>query len=236
MSTDPEEDTRASAPALDWQRARRPEQKAERRRAILDATLALLDAGGVEGTTLSEIARRAGLSKANCYRYFESREAILLELTLVESGAWMQAIEARLAALPDTGDVDAVTDVFVAETVTRPRLCALYGAIYSVMERNVSPDGVAAFKLAFHDRVFGSLDALTRAVPPLTTEDAERFVLFLGFFIAGAWPSATPAPGVAEALARREHRFRPRDFEETLRAHTRTVLLGLISARTDPAG
>ena len=91
-----------------WQRARRPEQKAERRRAILEATLALVDESGVEGATLSEIARRAGLSKANCYRYFESREAILLELTLADSAAWMTDIEGCLAELAGSGDVDAV--------------------------------------------------------------------------------------------------------------------------------
>ncbi|MCR9097176.1 MAG: TetR family transcriptional regulator [bacterium] len=227
-------ETAKSRPDAAWQRARRPEQKAERRRAILDATVALLDEAGVEGATLSEIARRAGLSKANCYRYFESREAILLELTLAESRAWMDAIEAGLVPLADSGDVAAVTGVFADATVARPRLCTLYGAIYSVMERNVRPDGVAEFKQRFHERVFGSGNAIVRALPDLTAGDAEQFVLFLGFFIAGAWPSATPAPGVPEALARRVPGYRPRDFETMLRAHTRIVLQGLLAEHAAP--
>ena len=53
-----------------WRRARRPEQKQVRKEAILSAARDLIDSEGVERTTLSSIARRADLSKANCYRYF----------------------------------------------------------------------------------------------------------------------------------------------------------------------
>ena len=212
-----------------WKRARRPEQKAERRRAILDATVALLDEVGIDGATLSEIARRAELSKANCYRYFESREAILLELTLGESRAWMTEIEAGLAPLAGSGDVDAVAEVFVAATVARPRLCTLYSAVYSVMERNVNPDGVVEFKRAFHEAILSSGDSIAGALPALTVEAADRFVLYLGFFIAGAWPSANPTPAVAERLAQDASLPAPRDFAETLRGHTRVTLRGLVA-------
>ena len=51
--------------ANDWQRARKPEQKEERREAILAAAGRLLDAEGLEGTGLNAIAREAGISKAN---------------------------------------------------------------------------------------------------------------------------------------------------------------------------
>jgi len=222
----------ANPPDSRWQRARRPEQKAERRRAILEATIALLDEVGIEGATLSEIARRSGLSKANCYRYFESREAILLELTLAESSEWMKEIADRLGPLAKSRDLDAVADVFVSSTVARPRLCTLYSAIYSVMERNVSPSGVAEFKREFHAGVFGSSEAITRALPSLTTDDADQFILFMGFFIAGAWPSANPAPGVADALEQAKPAMQPRDFRTTLLAHTRVVLRGLLAERT----
>ncbi len=87
-------------PAAEWQRARRPEQKAERRDAIVAGALSLLDEEGVEGTTLSEIARRAGVSKANCYRYFESREAILLAVAIDEARGWAAELANRLGPLP----------------------------------------------------------------------------------------------------------------------------------------
>ncbi|HEU0222902.1 MAG TPA: helix-turn-helix domain-containing protein, partial [Paracoccaceae bacterium] len=69
-----------------FQRARSPEQKAHRRRAILEAAAALLAEGGIEATTLAAIAERAGLVKSNLYRYFESREEILMWLFVEDLG------------------------------------------------------------------------------------------------------------------------------------------------------
>lgn len=232
MST-PKPRARSRAPARPhgaaWQRARRPEQKEERRQAIFAAALSLLDEVGVEGTTLSEIARRAGLSKTNCYRYFESREAILLELTLDLVDEWTAAIAARLEPLAGSLDVDAVADAFALSTAERPRLCALVSSISSVLERNVSEEVVVDFKRQFNAQVYGSSDAMRAALPDLTSEQAEQFVLLTGLFVGGAWPSANPPPAVARVHERDEFAGRKLDFEATLVAHARVVLRGLLA-------
>ena len=63
-----------------FQRARSEEQREARRRAILDAAAAMLTEMPLAQVTLNELSRRAGLAKSNVLRYFESREAVLLEL------------------------------------------------------------------------------------------------------------------------------------------------------------
>ena len=219
----------SAADRVAWQRARRPEQKEERRQAILGAAVSLLDEAGLDGTTLSEIARRAGLSKTNCYRYFESREAILLELTLDQVRDWMAAIAARLEPLAGSRDPDAVADAYARSTAERPRLCTLVSAISSVMERNVSEAAIADFKREFNALLYGSSDAMRAALPDLSVDQAEMFVLFTGLFAAGAWPSANPAPAVVKVLERDEFAERRLDFEATLVAHARTVLRGLLA-------
>ena len=65
----------------EFQRARRPEQKEERRLRLLTVARAALVSGvAIEGLSLSSIARDAGMAKANTYRYFESREALLRDV------------------------------------------------------------------------------------------------------------------------------------------------------------
>jgi AcrR family transcriptional regulator len=49
-----------------------------RRAQITDATLALVADHGLQGATMLRIARIVGMSTAALYRYFESREAILM--------------------------------------------------------------------------------------------------------------------------------------------------------------
>src|SRR5262249_61986031 len=63
-----------------FQRARSEEQRAARRQAILGTAAAMLAEMPVAQVTLNELSRRAGLAKSNVLRYFESREAVLLEL------------------------------------------------------------------------------------------------------------------------------------------------------------
>ncbi|HEY4701584.1 MAG TPA: helix-turn-helix domain-containing protein, partial [Streptosporangiaceae bacterium] len=63
-----------------FQRARSAEQREVRRRAILDTAAAMLAEMTVAEVTLNELSRRVGLAKSNVLRYFESREAVLLDL------------------------------------------------------------------------------------------------------------------------------------------------------------
>ena len=52
------------------------------RAALLQATRALLDEGGVAAVSLREAARRAGVTPAACYRHFADKEALLTALAV----------------------------------------------------------------------------------------------------------------------------------------------------------
>lgn len=57
-----------------------------RREAILAAAKALFEEVGFERATMSEITARVGGSKATLYRYFDSKEALFLELVNATAG------------------------------------------------------------------------------------------------------------------------------------------------------
>ena len=63
-----------------FQRARQPNQIAERKEAVLRAALKLFQKHGLENVSLNDIAQEIGCAKSNLYRYFESREHIYLLL------------------------------------------------------------------------------------------------------------------------------------------------------------
>src|SRR2546429_7574704 len=80
-----------------FQRARSEEQREARRQAILGAAAAMLAEMPVAEVTLNELSRRAGLAKSNVLRYFESREAVLLELLGSAWQDWLPPLDAELA-------------------------------------------------------------------------------------------------------------------------------------------
>src|SRR3954452_5455903 len=73
--------------AVTFQRARSEEQRAARRQAILHTAEAMLAEMPVAALGLNELIGRVGLAKSNVLRYFESREAVLLELL---DAAWRE--------------------------------------------------------------------------------------------------------------------------------------------------
>ena len=50
----------------------------------------------VAEVTLNELSRRVGLAKSNVLRYFESREAVLLDLLGSEWQEWLAALAGEL--------------------------------------------------------------------------------------------------------------------------------------------
>jgi len=84
-----------------FQRARSEEQREVRRRAILDTAAAMLAEMPVAEVTLNELSRRVGLAKSNVLRYFESREAVLLELLDSAWQDWLAQLDRDLTGAFD---------------------------------------------------------------------------------------------------------------------------------------
>jgi AcrR family transcriptional regulator len=67
---------------------------------LLDIATEHVRQHGLERTTVVSIAREAGMTHANVYRYFASKEALLDAIT----GAWFADLESRLTMILDAPD------------------------------------------------------------------------------------------------------------------------------------
>ena len=219
-----------------FQRARRPEQREVRRQAILDVAEAMLAQDPTSGISLREISRRVGLATSNVLRYFESREAIFLELLARESTSWLDALEHELDALePSTGvpACERVAGIWAATLVDRPTLCELWSVMSSVLERNVSVETVRTFKRGAIARNQRLADLVARRIPGLRPEAAVEVASMASAFMAGVWPLANPGPTVVAATEDPDLLAAHVDF----RSRLARMLVLLLSAEilTDPA-
>ena len=216
-------------PNVDFERARQPEQKEQRREAILAAAAALLAEHHLHDISLSAIARRAKVSKANTYRYFESREAIFLELLREDYARIAARFERALVPLAGRGDIDAVAHEIARALASTPRARELLASIATVLERNVSAEVIRAFKRELTTIVARTVFALHAAIPDLSVEDAERAMRMTLFFAGGLYPSTTPGPVAAQVMAEPEFAHLCFSFEESVAEHARLVLRGLLT-------
>jgi AcrR family transcriptional regulator len=210
-------------------RARKPAQKAQRRLAILDAAAQLLADGGLDRVGLNAIARQSGLTKSNLYRYFESREQILLELLIADEAAWVTSLEVALAPLAGSNDARAVGSAVARTLCEHERLCLLTTVLATVLEQNVSLETVVAFKqqaLALSIRIS---NALYTALPEHGLPAIAEFAHYVHALVAGLWPITHPADVVEEAVERPEFAIFRHDFETDLRRSIVLLLIGLKS-------
>jgi AcrR family transcriptional regulator len=220
-----------------FQRARSKEQREVRRRAILDTAAAMLAEMPAAQLTLNELSRRVGLAKSNVLRYFESREAVLLELLDALSREWLDQLATEVAemAADATGiAADAAGDrlaaAIAASIAARPVLCDLISAQAAVLEHNVSPQVAAQYKRASIASITKLGELARRCVPELREHDAARFAAGV-FMVAGAlWPHSQPSAAMLAAYEADPAlaAMRP-DFAATVREVLEVLISGLLA-------
>ena len=196
---------------MSWQRARKPDQKAERVTAILDAAARLFDRKDLVGISMSDMAEEAGLSKASLYSYFKTKEEVFATLFLQESEAWFAVVEPKLKRLrsPNASRVAIVLTDALKEC---QRFCRLTVVLASVLERNMSTDFIRDFKTELHTNLGQIIAAIQTAFPEMTFESGTAFLYQHQAVIAGLWPLTHPSPEVAEVLASEEFQDLQIDF------------------------
>ena len=183
-------------------RARSPEQKEERRRHLLDtAKSMLLDMPDVHDLGINELARHAQMTKSNVYRYFESSEAVLLDVLVEEFVLWRTELRKALSRdRKRSGTIEHIARAFAATVAARPLLCRLTSIFPSILEHNITVERMVEFKrglLAVRKET--ALD-FHGCVPSISAASFERCIHLSLPLLIGLWPLSHPAKVAAEVI------------------------------------
>lgn len=215
---------------MTFQRARSEEQREIRRQAILDAAMAMLDEMPVADVSLNELSRRVGLAKSNVLRYFESREAVLLELLDDALQTWLAEVSDELAAAVDPRlsaqeRGDQVAAVLGGSLARHTVLCDLANAQAGVLEHNVSVDVVVRHKRSAIATLEAAVEVIRHHVPELG--DGARAVCMTTLVLAGAL--STYCRPSASTLAAYEVEPSLSELQLDLRSHLESAVATLIA-------
>jgi AcrR family transcriptional regulator len=220
---------------MTFQRARSEEHREIRRRAILDTATSMLETMPVSQISLNELSRRTGLAKSAMLRYFESREAVLLELLDVALRRWVTEVVAELPGNthPDPAGSrgDHLAALLSRSLHQRPQLCDLIAAQPGVLEHNVSADTLLRFQQSFHASINLLAEAIRHYIPEL--DDDSKSVCLLTLVMTGAlWMYANPSISALRACeadpALAELRL---DFVDDLETALARLIAGTLARR-----
>jgi AcrR family transcriptional regulator len=218
------------------QRARSDASKQARRQAILDAAAALFETTPYAGIAMQTLAERVALAKGTLYLSFPSKETLFLALLEDHLTHWFAAVDDRLAALGPTDDAGLVAAALTDALLARPALVRLLGLLHGVLEQNVDPAAVLAFKrvhLAGLTTTGSHIEAIWSGLRP---GDGVRLLLRWHALVIGLGELADPSPAARQALWAPELRPLLVDFGGDLSATLVALLRGMAVGQPHPDG
>jgi AcrR family transcriptional regulator len=178
---------------MSMRRAYRPEEKEERRRAILAGTQQMLMETPFPDLRMTDLAARLGLAKGTLYLYFATKEALFLAVLRAELGAWFDRAEACLDAIPAGTGPARVAGALVAVLRERPLLPRLQALLHGVLEGNLPEGEALAFARSLQEGVQRVGARLERVLPGLKpSRGAQYLTRFHGLVVAGHLLSGRP--------------------------------------------
>jgi AcrR family transcriptional regulator len=167
-----------SQPALRWGEVA-PAGSEEARERLIDAAEVCLARFGLAKTTVEAVARQASVSRATVYRYFESRDELILGVILRDTDRYLTRIRPRMERQESLSE--AVIE-FVQVTVKAARRDPSLQLLFNAQEASAAAGIIAGSSVALFERVEGFLDPLFerfagQLVPGVDRAEASEWVL-----------------------------------------------------------
>ncbi len=121
---------------------RRARRRAARRQEIVDAAMELVLEQGLDGLTIARLAKEVDAAVGAIYRYFDGKEAVIVELQLLAVQRLVEQLQARLEEVEGTLAELPAPERSVARIVaafsTWPAFARTQPALYVLVDRSVS--------------------------------------------------------------------------------------------------
>jgi AcrR family transcriptional regulator len=164
------------------------EEKALRRRDILDAARELFSNSTEALPSVINIARASGLAKGTVYLYFKTKEEIFLAILADDYSELLRKITLLLSEQKNPADAVNVLLTCLLEFLDQhPLFMPLASMSSSVIEKNVDINIVKQFKLMLVDKIDQIDLLLQKRFPQIPSGECERLLLHTNALILGLW-------------------------------------------------
>lgn len=184
-------------------RARKPEQKRERRAEILFAAITLLRERPYNKINIADVAKRAGMAKGTVFLYFRTREELFLAIASREFEQWFHAMDrsfAEIAAGPEEEARDSVLNALSKMLAPDALLISLIPIVHTVLEQNIGYSQARDFKQMLLKGLQRTGALFEQCLPYLHRGQGVTFLLWMYALVIGFSQMAAPAPVIKKVF------------------------------------
>jgi AcrR family transcriptional regulator len=208
-------------------RAVAPQEKSERREAILRAAELLLHANPGGAITVEDLARQAGLAKGTVYLYFRTREEVLLQVHLERLHGLFDELEAALQA-PRVDAAYHAVRATLHYLRAHPEFLPLATNCRGMLEANASAQAALEYKLALGARLRAIGARIEELYPSLARGDGMALLMNSYALMIGLWQITDPPACLREAMQRPELSMFRIEFDKQLAAALLALWAGAV--------
>ena len=223
-------DNHGGAPLVVKKRAITDQDKQKRREKILKAAWQLYERGSVQLPTVSNIARKAGLSKGTVYLYFRTKEEIFLNLFVHLLERWFTSIAPEMERLQPPVAIEKLAEIITGHVVEHPIILKMGSIVKGVLEENTDDRVVFETKLKMATIVDSAGTILAQRLPGISHEDAARTIQSVYALISGLWQFTTIQPHILKMLDNAGANLFRMDFQKAVTDAVSRLLKGTVSS------
>jgi len=212
---------------MSWERARSEEQIEYRINEILKATAKLYKEYRFEEITFVMIAKQAGFTRSNLYRYFKTKEDIFLKLLSSDMAVWRKDIVENF-----TQDENSLSDFsrrWIGLLLKHQRMLEIYTILYTLLEKNATLEALVDFKKSIFTEMNIGIDILKKALPFPSLEAAMEFLYASISLAIGIYPLMNLSTKQKEAMDVVGEEMSPEMAMAMLENATLSLLKGILN-------
>lgn len=199
---------------MKFQRARSEEQIQDRIQEIVKAASMIYDAEGYEGLNFTEISEYTKFTRPNIYKYFKTKEEILLLILNQDLKSWIFTLSNSFQ-INKLYSIQEIGGIWTETLMEHERLIELHAILYTTIEKNVSVDALAEFEkesIANNSAIF---DLVTQLFPKAGVDNITNFI-YAAFTLAfGLYPMSKLSDLQIEAIKLSGSIYAPPEFKKT---------------------
>ncbi len=196
---------------MGFKRARTDRQIQTRQLEIIEAAAKLYDEGGHEAVTFTAISELAKLTRPAIYKYYATKEAILLSILVGDAELWAKDLisQFKVNQMYTTKEISLIW----SQTAGRhSRMNSLYSILYTILERNVSLEVMIQFKKDLFDAILPLGNILMQLFPRATMEAIQHFMVQHHAISMGLYSTCHQTSLQTEAMKTINPNYKPLDF------------------------
>jgi AcrR family transcriptional regulator len=205
-------------------------EKEARRTEILAFADLLFRDRDLDEIRMTDLAAQLGLAKGTLYLYFPSKEALFLSLLEERLAAAFEGLSSGLSGFHEPVSVENVAAGIARAMSSDPALPRLLAHLHPTLERKLLFDETVAFKRRLCAALQRAGTSLASALPPLSEEEAFRFLLQVYAQVVGLVSVTELSPFVSRLSAQPGLEPLKLDFNQALEDFCRAMLARSIEA------